>query len=297
LKRHQKKGIKGECTIPPPPVKHILSSFTLSNPRSKKAIEEYVEWQARGEKVQHAEKVKSEYVYGHDYECWDVHTQRDRYWVIGSPTNLYSQKYFPSLDYTLSFHIGVTMRSLAMQRGAPDEAQKSRLTAVWRRWDQAQESLDEAEEAEDFQAVGVKCRECLIHLGRALSKPAMVPTGQAAPQRSNFLDWSELIANAIAPGDAAERIRGHLKTIAKSSWQLAGWLTHANNASRLDASFVLDATHTAVAGFGNAAIRHEGNIPDRCPKCGSYNISSGFNPELKPQYVSECEQCGWQSPR
>jgi hypothetical protein len=227
------------------------------------------------------------------YDCWDVHTQRDRYWV----TNLYSHKYFPSLDYTLSFHVGVMTRVMALRRGAPNDAQRLRLTAIWRRWEQAAESFDEAEEAEDFQAVGVKCRECLIHLGRALGKPQMVPAGQQAPQRSNFLDWSELIANAIARGDAAERIRGHLKAIAKSSWQLAGWLTHANNASRLDASFVLDATHTAVAGFGNAAIRHEGNIPDRCPTCGSYKISSGYNPELKPQYISECEQCGWQSPR
>jgi hypothetical protein len=52
--------------IPPPPVKHILSSFTLSNPRSKRAIEEYVEWQARGEKVHHAEKIKSEHLFGQD---------------------------------------------------------------------------------------------------------------------------------------------------------------------------------------------------------------------------------------
>jgi hypothetical protein len=54
----------------------------------------------------------------HDYDCWDVHTNKDRYWVITCPTNLYPQKYFPSLDFTLSFHIGVSARIVAMQRGA-----------------------------------------------------------------------------------------------------------------------------------------------------------------------------------
>jgi hypothetical protein len=107
----KRKMVEGECTIPPPPVKHILSSFTLSNPLSKRAISDYVESQARGEKVQHAEKVKSEHLFDRNYDCWDVHNQRDRYWVVTSPTNLYSQKYFPSLDFTLSFHVGVMARS------------------------------------------------------------------------------------------------------------------------------------------------------------------------------------------
>jgi hypothetical protein len=76
--RGSNRKVKGEHTIPPLPVKHILSTFTLSNPTSKRAIKDYVESQARNEKVQHAEKMRSEHVVGHDYDCWDVHTNRDR---------------------------------------------------------------------------------------------------------------------------------------------------------------------------------------------------------------------------
>jgi hypothetical protein len=118
-RKGKKRKVKGECTIPPPPVKHILSSYTMSNPISKRAISDYVETQARDEKVQYAERIMSEHVVGNDYDCWDVHTDKDRYWVITNPTNLYSQYYFPSLDYTLSFHIGVMLRAAALQRGAP----------------------------------------------------------------------------------------------------------------------------------------------------------------------------------
>jgi hypothetical protein len=292
----KRKRIRGDCTIPPPPVKHILSSFSLSNPISKRAVQDYVEWQARGERVQHAERVKSEHLLGNEYNCWGVHTQRDRYWVITSPTNLYSQRYFPSLDFTLSFHVGVMTRVMALQRGAPNAIQKLRLAPVWRRWEQAAESFDTGEEAEDFQAVGMKCRQCLIYLGRSMSKPDMVPVGQEAPQRDNFVRWTELIANAIAPGESNERIRSHLKVIAKSAWELAAWLTHANGARRSDASFVLDATHQVVDGFGGALIRLESGSPELCPQCGSRNLDVGFNLDLMPRpYVTECELCGWQS--
>jgi hypothetical protein len=295
--KKRRRAPRGEHTIPPRPAKHILGSFTLANPTSKRAVSDYVETQARGEKVLHAEKVKSEHILGTDHDCWDVHTNKDRYWVITSPSNLYSQHYFPSLDFTLSFHVGVTARIMARSRGAPDDAQKARLTPAWRRWEQAAETLDMAEEAEDFQAVGMKCRECLIQLARSLAKPEMVSSGEDAPQRSNFISWSELIANTVAGGASAERVRGHLKATAKSAWELAGWLTHANDATRRDAVFVLNATHAVLAAFGSAVIRHESGSPERCPSCGSYNLDVGFNPELPRPYVSECEECGWQSPK
>jgi predicted RNA-binding Zn-ribbon protein involved in translation (DUF1610 family) len=294
-KKPPKRAPRGEHPIPPPPAKHILASFTLANLTSKRSVSDYVETQARGEKVLHAERVKTEHILGRDYDCWDVHTDRDRYWVITSPTNLYSQHYFPSLDYTLSFHVGVSARIMVRSRGAPDDVQKARLTPPWRRWEQAAETLDESQEAEDFQSVGMRCRECLIQLVRSLAKPEMIPVGEDAPQRSNFISWSELIANSVAAGESAKAVRSHLKSTAKSAWDLAAWLTHANGATRLDAVIVLDATHTVLATFGSAVIRHESRVPDRCPNCGSYNLDVGFNPELRA-YMHACEECGWQSP-
>ncbi len=293
--RGKKRKVKGACIIPPPPVKHILSSYTMSNPISKRAVSDYVETQARSEKVQHAERVLSEHVIGKDYDCWDVHTNRDRYWVITNPTNLYSQHYFPSLDYTLSFHIGVMLRVMALQRGAPTPGHKSRFTPVWRRWEQAAESYDEAEEAEDFQAVGMKCRETLIQFVRSLAKPEMVPEGEETPKRADVVGWSSLIANNIAPGDRNSYVRGHLKAISKSAWDLANWLTHARGATRPDAEIVLDATQSVIGTFGTAVMRHESGSPERCPECGSYSLDVGFEPELMPRpYILECENCGWQ---
>ena len=47
-----------------------------------------------------------------------------------------------SLDYTLSFHIGVMLRVAALQRGAPTPAHRWRFTPIGRRWEQAAESYD-----------------------------------------------------------------------------------------------------------------------------------------------------------
>ena len=75
--KKRSRSPRGEHTIPPPPVKPILASFTLANLTSKRAVSDYVEIQAR-EKVLHAEKVKSEHIMGRDHDCWDVHTDKDR---------------------------------------------------------------------------------------------------------------------------------------------------------------------------------------------------------------------------
>jgi hypothetical protein len=285
---------RDECTIPPEPAKHILNSFTLSSLTSRRAIKDYVESQAREETVLHAEKVKSEHVYGQEYDCWDVHTDADRYWVITAPTNLYSQKFFPSLDFTISFHVGVMARVMHRERGAASDGQKSRVLAVWRRWEDAAAAYDAADEIEEFQAVGMRCRECLIQLVRSLSKPEMVPQGQEVPQKANVIAWCELIANHVAGGSSSERIRGHLKAISRSCWELAGWLTHVNTAKRADAAFVLGATQNLISTYSDAVIRFESGAPEQCPKCGSHCLEVGFNPDLMPRpYTWECEKCHW----
>jgi predicted RNA-binding Zn-ribbon protein involved in translation (DUF1610 family) len=124
----------------------------------------------------------------------------------------------------------------------------------------------------------------------------MVPKGEVEPKRSDVIGWSEFIANSVASGKKNDNIRSYLKAALKSTWQLDSWLTHYNSATRSDATFALNATHCVVESLGTAVIRYESGSPERCPRCGSYAIDVGYNPNLVPRpYVSECEKCGWQS--
>lgn len=280
--------------IPPAPAKDMLDGWVLSNPISKREVKEYVETQASDEVVQHLEKVKSEYALGEQHECWDVHTNKSRYWVITNPTNLYDQIYFPSLDYTLSFHLGLMVRLMSQDRGAIDQDQKSALGVVWRKWEDAASSGDKGEEIEDFQSVGMKCRECLIQLAKSLGTREIVPKGQPQPKQADFVEWSELIADSIAPGESNQSIRAYLKTTSKSTWSVVNWLTHYGNAGRHDARFALEATANVINLYGTGFMKFASKAPNRCPKCGSSSIHVGYVADLEPNpYVSQCEKCGW----
>ncbi len=293
LKRRRPKG---ECVIPPAMPPEALGQFVLHRvEHEERAIRDHVEREARGEQVTHAEKVKTERLRDRQLDAWDVRTDKDRYWVITNPTNLYSQSLFPSLDYTISFHVGVMERVWARQAPPVTDEQKRRLAAAWRRWTQAAEALDGADEAEEFQAVGMRCRECLLEFVRAAGKSDMVPNGEPAPKRGDFLRWSELIAELIAPGERAAELRAYLKATARVTWQLVSGLTHAANATRIDGQIAVEATQNVLASFGLTLVRHEHGAVDRCPSCGSYRLASDYRPDLDidPPYVTLCRSCGW----
>ena len=178
-------------------------------------------------------------------------------------------------------------------QGNADVRLADRLAAAFRGWEQAAEALDQSRESEEVQAVGMRCREALLAFVRSVSNPDMVPAGEDKPQVSNFVRWSELLAEKIAQGPKNERIRGYLKALAKESWQLVSWLTHATNATRHDGMIALDATHTILEAFGAALIRYERQPPERCERCGSLQVTPLYRPELQSDGAI-CQSCGWE---
>ena len=287
-----------DCTIPPPIPSSALPNLML--PRDDEEVQritDYVEWQSgkQKEKIVHAEKISEEYVMGRKHECWDVHTNKSQLWVITQPTNLYDKKLFPSLDYTLSFHIGIAARMMSRHEPNVDTLEELTMPDAWRRWEQAGEVLNEAEEAEDFQAVGMRCRECLIVMVRTLALPAMVPSYASPPKHADVVHWSELIANHIAHGASAKEVRGYLKSISKAGWEMVSWLTHAQGASRADAILAHELTQHILATFGTAMFRHRQGIPDRCGACGSYRVGLWADEPGVPMRP-RCQICGWVKP-
>jgi hypothetical protein len=257
--------VKGECVIPPPVPLEVLPHFTLNTPAHKeRGIREYVEWQAKGEKVKHAERVTTETIFGRRHEVWDVHTDKTRWWVITQPTNLYSQALFPSMDYTLSFHIGLMARVEAAERGRGPGANRDRLASAWRPWMQA--------------------------AAQSLADETMVPAGAEAPKRADFIHWAELLADHFAGGSSAAEVRGYLKALSRSAWQLVNWVTHASNAARPDAAVALTATEAVLVAFGSASVRNKVGRPTRGPRCRSYILIPDETEDGRTALI--CESCG-----
>jgi hypothetical protein len=211
-----------ECVVHdhPVPASELGRYSVERDPHSEQDIASYVEGQAPDETVQHVERVKREVVLGDVYEIWDVTTDKDRWWVITNLTNLYSQKYFPSLDYTISFHIGLMAR-MRSRSGNVDPDEPTPFDEVLRRADQAEARHDAAVEVEDYQAVGMLLRESLISLVRALRRRVPIDDHLDKPKDADFVGWSELLMNQLCPGSGNKDLRQHLKNTAKESWQLA----------------------------------------------------------------------------
>jgi hypothetical protein len=295
-KRSKTAKPEGECIIPPALPKGELHKLLFKqSEKEAQDIKDYVEWQAHGEeKVLHAEKVASERIFGRQHDVWDVHTDKERWWVVTGPTNLYSQALMPSLDYTLSFHIGLMARVEARREPEGSEAEQEFLRITNRKLVQASEAFDQADEAEEFQAVGICCRECLLALLKELTEGSDLAEGEDLPKAGDFPAWNEKIANAIAPGGSAEYIRGYLKTTAERAWRLVNWLTHANNATRNDAELALSATSHGINNYAIWVLKRRIAAPERCGRCNSYRITVDWRPDLGPTglYVPRCEACG-----
>lgn len=285
-----------DCVIPPRLAPEVASKFVMSGEAAheRDQIREYVEWQAH-EEVKHVERIKAERVFGREYEVWDVHTNENRWWVITAPTNLYSQADFPSADYTLSLHVGLMARVMARQEPPVDSEERERSAVPWRRWEQAHEALERGDEAEDFQAVGMRCRECLLEMVRGMAHGGMVQPGDESPKAADFVLWTDLIVGHVVPGASGDELRRHLRTVAKSTWQYVNWLTHATNAVRFDARLAVESTSSVLVAFGAAVIRKERGAPDRCPACRSYQIDSVYDPAIESAhpYRAVCSRCGW----
>ena len=286
-------SLEHECIIPPAIPKSELHKLTFRHSELEaQAIRNYMAAQARDEKVLHVEKVASERIFGREHDVWDVHTDKERWWVVTGPTNLYSQTLMPSLDYTLSFHIGLMARVAARREPDGSVAEQEFLLVTNRKLVQASEAYDQADEAEEFQAVGMRCRECLLTLVRELVDGSEIAQGDNLPMAADFPAWNERIGNTLAPGGSAEYVRGYLKTTAERAWRLANWLTHAANASRADAELTLSAVAHVVSNYATWVLRKKAAAPERCERCKSYRITVDWRPDLGGIYVPRCEACG-----
>lgn len=287
---------QNECVIhthPVPPDE--LGRYNVDgDPHSEMDIASYVEIEAPDENVQHVEKIKREIVLGDAYDIWEVTTDKDRWWVITNLTNLYSQKHFPSLDYTLSFHIGLMMR-IGSRTDSVDGSDPSPFDEVLRRGEQASVKHDNAVEAEDYQAVGMLLRESLISLVGALRRRTEILDDVDRPQDSNFIGWTEVLTNQLCAGGTNKELRRHLKNIAKETWQLVNWLTHARNANKTASSITIHSCQTVIGHFIQILQRDRTDKTDECPICKSRNVRTHFDISIQPDgdYYMSCAICDW----
>ena len=288
--------LESDCTLPPD---HPLPPDQLGrysperNYYAEKEIADYVLSQTRDESVQNVERVKTEYIVSTAYEIWDVTTDKDRYWVVTNPTNLYSQRHFPSLDYTLSFHVGLTMRIAS--RNQAGEPKSAPFDEVFRRKNQASDLLERAVEAVDFQAVGMQLRECLISLIATIRRRVQISSFEERPKDADVIGWNKLFVGYFCPGEKNDELRNYLKSITEKAWALVCWLTHHRNANKTAALIALEAVAAIVNHYFDLLRRERADRVNQCPRCASRDVHSFFDMNIQPDgaYFETCAACDW----
>ncbi|OWV72500.1 gamma-glutamylcyclotransferase [Rhizobium sp. R339] len=259
-------------------------------------IREYFEWQAPDLEVTFMQKVYLEAVLNARHDVWDIHTDKDRWWVITGGTNLYSQEQFPNMDLALTFHIGLMLRIPRTEEQQEDDIRILPFGPVFEKMEEASTAITQAHRLPDYQAVGVRCREALLELIGVAQDAAMWKT-EAPPQRANFRAWIEIICNDLLPSDTNKERRGVIKGALESAWTFSNWLTHSKSATWIDADMASSLMQHAIGMATSLIVRELRGVPEECPKCRS--------PHLEPQQGENtaapgvlwerphCADCGW----
>jgi hypothetical protein len=230
---------------------------------------------------------------GRVHEIYDVHTTRQkRWWVITDPTNLYLQKHYPEAEQALIYHLGLGLYMAERSRSEMDERGEDLISPAWRRFRQALEAMDNASESEDFQAVGVTCRDALIALAKQHSTADWVGRPVPAPKAADFKSWSGIFAEKLADG----RLRTYLRSLSEKTWDLSVWLQHNGNATAVDADIVIESVSHLLATFSKLIRRLDSDESNRCPRCDSYRLDEDVEiDDSRMVFLTTivCEACGW----
>lgn len=266
-----------------------------ATPEETEEVREYFEWQAPDLEVIFMQKVYSEAVINTRHDVWDIHTNKDRWWVITGGTNLYSQEQFPSMDLALTFHIGLILRIPRTEEQQEDDLRILPFGPVFQRMEEAGGAVTQAHNLADYQAVGVRCREALLEL-IGVAQDAVIWT-DTPPQRANFRAWTEIICNDLLPSDTNKERRAALKGALETAWTFTNWLTHSKSATWIDADMAHSLIQHAIGMATSFILRELRGVPEECPNCGSPHLEpeQGENTSA-PGVLWErpsCADCGW----
>jgi len=260
-------------------------------------VRDYIQSQAPDLTVTFLQKVYVENIGSHPHAVWDVHTDKDRWWVITNPSNLYSQQQFPNMDLALTFHVGLCLRVPRSERQKISDLPAEPFMECFRQLREMSDALGSASEVADYQALGVRGREVLLALV-SIGQDAIPWTGTSpAPKRADFRAWADHFCDQALGGPAQEDRRHLLKATLSAAWKFTNWLTHAKASTWYDAEAAETTVEHVVGLMTSALIRRIRGVPETCPACGSHHLAPerGSHSELEGVVFEQatCPKCGW----
>ena len=279
-------------------LKHIEEREMLAATQEEiDRVTSYFQGQAPDLKVEFIQKVYTENVLDHRHDVWDIHTCKDRWWVITNPSNLYSQDQFPNMDLAVTFHIGLCLRIPRSEKQKLSELPIEPFVQCYRYLSDASDALSQAQEVLDYQSIGLRCREALLAFVDAAQTVLPWTSSESRPKKADLRAWADHVCNVMMVGDSHKERRHLFKTQLESAWTFANWLTHAKGSRWHDAEAALATTENTITLCTSSVIRFMRGVPETCPACGSHRLSPqrGFRDDLLEVEWERptCDKCDW----
>jgi hypothetical protein len=218
--------------------------------------------------------------------------------------NLYSQDaLYLTSDEVYSFHIGLMSRMMKAREEYTSEDYIKAATlgieitpVLLRKLRNTADQLESAKEVEDFQAIGVQCREILIELGNAIYKLGMEGE-EEQPQKSNFKKKAELFIKFYLNDSENSDYRSYIKKITEATWDYANKITHSQNTTIYESSTCIALIISLISIYEN--IQHKIFDPISqfiCKNCKSKKVTiiedEHGDDSIATKLYIKCEECG-----
>ena len=277
--------------------------------RTLEDVKQYVEGQCQGKcTVLNAKPEQSFADLGEEVRVWNVKTDTEGdWWVVEGdtiPMNLYPQgAYYFSADEVYSFHMGLMQRMYVAQENYNSEDFVKGITLgaeiapqIFRKLKGVATLIDTAIEVEDFQSIGVQCREILIELCHHIYQPMMAGDAEQ-PKASDFKRKSELFVQFYLKGSENSDYRNSIKKLTEATWDYANKVTHSSTTTYYEASTCVMLC-TSLTGVYENIVQKVYDLLSRyhCSVCKSKKLSivgdESDEDGLVQKLYLKCEECG-----
>jgi hypothetical protein len=268
---------------------------------AEKAIIEYLKTQSDVDEVTNIKCAETFKDLGVIVNVWNVKTKSKAYWVVEGetvPMNLYPHEaYYFSADEAYSFHLGLTQRLSKREeidfKHVIDEIPLDidHLKSISRKLKVAAEKLQIHLEPEDFQSIGLMCRESLVDLSKELynRNPELMKSKEL--KRSDFKGIANAFIDYYIPGKQNSDLRNYSKKLIENAWSYNSTVVHSQNKKFPDAKIALLFTSCAISLMENLFYKHFGFDQDfGCSDCGSLQVE--FIDNENGTMTSVCQVCG-----
>lgn len=237
---------------------------------------------------------------GTEVNVWNVKTKGEAYWVVEgeeAPMNLYTQgANYLSADEAYSYHMGITQRLNTDYKNSfkhiIDEIPLDikQLKSINRKLNMAADKLTVELEPEEFQSIGLICRESLIDLGKELSKRNPEIIKNKGIKASDFKSIANEFITLYIPEESNSDLRNYSRKIIDIAWSYNSAIVHSPNKTYPDVKIALLFTSALVSLFENLFLKFIGFDNEFvCSECGSKKIE--FIEGENEIFIAVCKSC------